>query len=334
MMLFNPHKVYAYFQSRYVLGKKAGVNGWYPFRCSFCGKDMGAAFNLKFGYVKCWKCGASCNVCQFVEETENCSYYEAKQILNSAQPSSLDLGILGEVAVDKVVSEVTLPDGWQSILDGVGNLGDRARRYLEKRGYDLEVLDFKGFGYCNKHHLEKDKDFFGYIIVPFRKDGILSYYLGRDFMGNFLRYKNPPADWVGIGKADVIYNEEALHLYKTVFVVEGWSDAEMLGKKGTATLGWNMSRNQLSKYHRCKADKIVFIPDAGSDPNGVTFYQKAVHTAMSFLETEKKLFIVDLNGIKKGAKDVCELGVDVVAERYKKHTSQLTWNLAMKILTT
>ncbi len=349
MMLFDPYRVYAYFKDNYVLGKKS-PKGWYPFDCPFCGGVKKMAIQVEWGYTKCWSCGAASNVCQFVEETENCDYHEAKRILWNIKPSSLDLDILSDIVVEHGVSEVTLPDGWQSILDGTGVLGDRARRYLEKRGYDLEILDFKGFGYCNKHdeHFGTDKadstkDFFGYIIVPFKRDGVLSYYLGRDYIGNFLRYKNPPSDWVGVGKGDVIYNEEALHLYKTIYTVEGWSDAEMIGKRGTATLGWSLSKPQMDKYHKSAASNLVFIPDAGKDKaTGQTYYQKAVQTATAFLETRKKIFVVDLNvpeldkyKNKDGerAKDVCEIGWPVVRERARKHTEQLTWNIAMDIIT-
>lgn len=350
MMLFDPYRVYQYFKENYVLGKKS-PKGWWSFDCPFCSGEKKMAVNIEWGYTKCWSCGAASNVCTFVEETEQCSYQDAKRILWNIKPSSLDLDILQEIQVEKRNNEITLPDGWQSILDGRGSLGDRARRYLTSRGYDIEELDFKGFGYCNKHYerpgiddAEKSmRDFFGYIIVPFKKDGVLSYYLGRDYIGNYLRYKNPPSDWVGVGKADVIYNEEALHLYKTVYTVEGWSDAEAIGKRGTATLGWSLSRVQMDKYHKSQASSLVFIPDAGTDAaTGQTYYQKAVQTAMKFLESSKKIFVVDLNvpeldHIKnaKGerAKDVSEIGWPVVKERVRNHTEQLTWNLAMNIIT-
>lgn len=333
MMLFNPHKVYAYFTDNYVLGKKS-PKGWFPFNCPFCGKEKKAAVNFEWGYVKCWSCGAAANVCEFVEQTERCSYYEAKQILNRHKASSLDFDILSEVVVEGETSSVTLPEGWQSILDGTGVIGNRARAYLTGRGYDIEELDFKGFGYCNKHNEDINKDFYGYIIVPFKKDGMLTYYLGRDFMGNFIRYKNPPSDWIGVGKGDVIYNEEALHLYKTVYIVEGWSDAETIGKRGTATLGWNLSNTQLSKYQRSDATK-VFIPDAGVDAaTGQTYYQKAVQVAMKFIESGKPVYVVDINPLAELGlgKDVSEIGWDTVKKQVKK-TEKLTWNSAMSILT-
>lgn len=340
-MMLDPRKVYTYFTNNYVLGK-ASPKGWHDFTCPFCGKDHKAAVSFEWGYVKCWSCGAACNIVEFVETTENVSYFEARKILNSTVPASLDLDILSDVVTERANTNITLPDGWQGLLDGRGSFGNRARKHLSDRGFNLELLDFKGFGYCNKRHDDPNKDFFGYIIVPFKKDGVLAYYLGRDFIGNYLRYKNPPSDWVGVGKADVIYNEEALHLYKTIYTVEGWSDAEMSGKRGTATLGWNLSKVQLDKYYKSNADTLVFIPDAGKDKaTGQTYYQKAVQTAMGFLESGKKIFVVDLNVPEfdsiltkdgKRAKDICEIGWPLVKGQYKK-TKQLTWNLAMSIIT-
>jgi len=333
MMLFDPHRVYQYFKDRYVLGKKS-PKGWFPFTCPFCGGEKKMAVNIEWGYTKCWSCGAASNVCTFVEETEGVTYYEAKRILWNVTPSTLDLELIeGIASYTEEVTDITLPNGWQSILDGQGVMGDRARRYLERRGYDLKLLDFKGFGYCNKHHTEYEKDFFGYIIVPFKKDGKLQYYLGRDFIGNGLRYKNPPSAWVGVGKGEVIYNEEALHLYKTIYTVEGWSDSETIGKAGTATLGWAFSKTQLDKYMKCHAKNIFFIPDAGRDKSsGITYYQKAVQTATQFLDSDKSVFVVDLNPLSELGKDINEIGWGEV-KKICKATERLTWGSAMAVIT-
>lgn len=320
--------------------------------CQFCGGIKKSAVNFDIGYVKCWVCGAASNICEFVEQIENIDYMQARTLLHSYKASNIDISIASDVVVTHTNTELTLPEGWQSILDGTGMMGDRARRHLESRGFDLEVLDFKGFGYCDKHYKGKDgedeqtirnKDFFGYIIVPFKKDGILSYYLGRDYMGNFLRYKNPPSDWVGVGKSEVIYNEEALHLYKTIYTMEGWSDAEASGKRGTATLGWNWSKTQMDKYLKSPAKNVVMFPDAGADKaTGQTFYQKAVQTAMSMLDSDKTLYVVDLNDscfdhilTKDGsrAKDICEIGWEIVYKHYKKNTQPLNWQSAMQAIT-
>lgn len=351
MMLFNPHKVHAYFSDRFILGKMS-PKGWMAFDCPFCGGNKKCAVSFEIGYVKCWVCGAASNICEFVEQIESVDYFGAKAILTGYKASSIDLELVSDVVVSKGHNEVTLPDGWQSILDGQGMLGDRARATLEKRGFDLEALDFKGFGYCNQHYKGlpgedertiRNKDFYGYIIVPFRKDGVLCYYLGRDFIGNFLRYKNPPSDWVGVGKSEVIYNEEALHLHKTIYTMEGWSDAEASGKRGTATLGWGWSKTQIDKYLKSPASKIVMFPDAGADKStGQTYYQKAVHTAMTMLDTEKTLYVVDLNdeyfdqftnADGSRAKDICEIGWEHAYKFYKKRTGPLNWNSAMQIIT-
>lgn len=352
MMLFNPHKVHAYFTDRYILSKPS-PKGWFAFDCAFCGGVKKCAVNFDIGYVKCWVCGAACNVCEFVEQIEDIDYLGARAMLHSYKASSIDVELISDIVVQRTVEiDLILPEGWQSILDGVGMLGDRARKHLEQRGFDLEVLDFKGFGYCNKHYVGKsgedeqairNKDFFGYIIVPFKKDNILSYYIGRDYIGNFLRYKNPPSDWVGIGKSEVIYNEEALSLYKTIYTMEGWSDAEASGKRGTATLGWNWSKVQMDKYMKSVANKIVMFPDAGKDKaTGQTYYQKATQTAMSMLDSDKTIYVVDLNDkyfdqfrTKDGerAKDICEIGWGHVYKYYKKHTQPLNWSSAMEIIT-
>ena len=115
----------------------------------------------------------------------------------------------------KQVVDVEMPKGYTPILEGEGILGKRARSYLTERGFDLTVLDRAGIGYCNEHGLvdkenDIDEDFFGYIIVPFKRNGLLVYYIGRDYIGNFLRYKNPAVEKFNVGKGDLLFNEDAL----------------------------------------------------------------------------------------------------------------------------
>jgi len=341
-MIGDPSRIYQYFSSRYGI-EKPSPKGWYVFDCPFCGGRKKRAVHVFLEVTKCWTCNYKGSITDFVETTENLDYYEAKQYIYSFESSALDMGMLSDIVGNKpLTSKITLPVGYKSIGEGDTMLGKRARQYLTKRGFDIQSLDEKGFGYCNKHYTGEDgdtskdifnKDFFGYIIVPFTRDGRLQYYIGRDFIGNDMRYKNPPSDYVGVGKSEVIYNEAALYLHDEVGIFEGWSDAETLGDHGTAILGWSMSTFQMGKYMKCPAKKLVFFPDAGNDGHE-SFYRKAVRVATSFIDTDKEVYVVDLNPIaSENKKDLNSIGKFAVQSQYNK-TKRLTWGTAMQILNT
>jgi hypothetical protein len=347
----NANKIYAYFRQFYGLRSKPSPKGWYEFDCPLCGGEKKRAVHTGMGLTKCWTCSFSGNVVEFVALDSGCTEYEAEERIRTTEASRIDLAALELTEKEKVVySEVKLPKGFHSLLNGDTTLAKRARKYLEKdRGFDIERLDRKGYGYCNKHFSNDpdinreniNRDFFGYIVVPFRKDGLLQYYQGRDYVGNFLRHKNPPSDYVGIGKSEVLYNEDALYLYDEVSISEGWADAETWGDSGTATLGWSLSPYQKQMYFKADAHTLVFIPDAGVNGQGELFYHLALRAARDFIDSGKNLYVVDLNDPllcypdeegKPTKKDVNEIGRKPVRDKYKEDTPRLTWSNINKLL--
>jgi hypothetical protein len=213
-------------------------------------------------------------------------------------------------------------------LEGDTILGERARKYLSGRGFDLDYLDAAGFGYCREKDKNKDDNYYGYIIIPFKRKGILRYFIGRDYIGNYLRYKNPPQERYGIGKSELVFNEDALELRSTNFIAEGWADAMTMGRGGISTQGWSMSKEQKFACHSSSAERFVFLPDIG-------FYKQAVKLAREFMD-KREVYVVDFAAagytIESKKKDVNDIGRAKVVELIKK-TPPLTEKLAMKILT-
>ena len=327
-MFFDKRKLYTFFKNRYILRKPS--NGWYPFDCPFCvDGDSKAkhAVNFEYEFTKCWVCGFRGRVIDFVMESERLEYFQAKAILQEQEEARIDLEVLEGLVMNSTESnEVILPHGYVGLLEGTGVLGKRARTYLMGRGFDIEVLDSMGFGYCNQKCENDDDNYFGYIIVPFKKRGKLQYFLGRDFVGNFRRYKNPATEKFGIGKSELVFNEDALELYKRVFVLEGWSDAMTIGKEATATLGWSLSSAQKSKYMKSRAEELCFVADKG-------FYKKAVEVAMNFLDVKKVVKVVSLEnepGAEDENKDVNAIGIERFWELYKQ-TEPLTFEAALNL---
>ncbi len=329
--MLNPKQIYTYFNNEFSLTKSSA--GWHSFKCPFCNemehrKKM--VVNFTYQVVKCWICSHKSYVSEFVEKYEGVSYAEAQDIIKTLKPTVIKLDDYQDKSY-LTHSEVKLPLGYQSILEGDGIMGVRARKYLTNRGFDLKHLDSIGVGYCNEKPLtEEEDDFFGYIIIPFKSKGKLVYYIGRDYIGNFQRYKNPNKKYVSVGKSELLFNEDALNIYDEVLIMEGWSDALTGGRNGTSTQGWSLSSTQISKIMRSSCKRLYFVPDAGADPKGVTWYAKALAVAIDFLD-EKEVYVVKLANIAAGGKDVNELGRKLFLKE-KNKTERLTMESAVTLL--
>lgn len=324
----DPKQAYSYLSNNFRLHKS--TNGWYNFKCPFCNEIIlreKIAINFDTLYVKCWVCAFRGFILDFIQEYEGVSRREAVDILRGCKPAIIKLDQIEENRF--TISDVGLPETYCPIMEGEGILGVRARAYLRDRGFDLRIMDKLGIGYGQRSSskISEDEDYFGYIIVPFKQRGKLQYFIGRDYIGNFLRYKNPPKELFNIGKGEIVFNSDALLVQDEVFIMEGWADACTVGSQGTSTQGWSMSKRQQSLYFNSNAEIFVFVPDAGEEA-GVTFYERAVELAMDFLEI-KTVFVLDLN--REEGKDANSIGKKRILEIYK-NTPRLTFERATEIL--
>lgn len=325
--MIDPQKAYTYFARNFAMRKTS--QNWYAFENPF---DLDANGKKKmavhFGreWVKCWRTEWSGSIVDFVMEYENVRYMTAKDLINGMQSANIDLNFIAEIDKGrKEISNVKMPKGYTPILYGEGALGKRARKYLTSRGFDLELMDDMGIGYCNEVDEEdEDMNYFGYIIIPFKRKGKLEYYIGRDFIGNYLRYKNPKKSDIGTGKGEIIFNEDCLQYYKRNFVLEGWTDAVTIGKQAVATLGWNISAIQRGRLINSECDELVFIPDKGK-------YRDGVKQAMVYIDHKPVVKVVNLENLNVGGDDANSIGRKAVMEEYR-NTTQLTKQLGMKIL--
>jgi hypothetical protein len=308
--MFDPGQAFAYFDA--VHGPlRPSTNGWYEGVCPYCA-DLKLAVTFEYNLVKCWKhCFDRQFIIDFIQDIEGVRRFEAYEILESYESKPLDYTFTGHGQVE--VSEVILPEGYKSLLRGEGVLGDRARNYLNGRGFDLEHLDSIGVGYVAEHG-----DYFGYLIIPFHRDGKLVYFIARDFTGNFLRYKNPKVEDFGIGKSEFLFNEAALHLYGTIFLTEGWADAATIGRAGVSYQGLDLSKLQTTMILKSPVEEVIIIPDVGAYASGLKQGQK--------LYEHKKVKVVDLSPHKDIGKDMNEIGRERVKELIHE-TPVLTWSL-------
>jgi len=329
--MIDTNKALTYFLN--VWKAKKTTKGWYNFPCPYCAKNgykNTIAVNPTFGTMKCWS--PSCDfkkgsMERFIMQQENLkNNIEVDKFLLPFENSNYVVftGNSHKPEFHKSELLLKLPKGYKSLLEGDTLLGKRARQYLISRNFDIKALDLKGFGYCDVKDNDMKKDFFGYIIVPFYANKELVYYLGRDFLNRSskYKYKNIAYDVFRVEKSEIIYNSDALNKHDTVFLNEGWADAETIGSQGIASLGWNLSPQQRTMIVKSQIKRLVIVADKGA-------YKEAVKTSLDFIDY-KEVYVVSFENCSK--KDVNEIGKHEFLLMYES-TQRMTKQLAYNILT-
>lgn len=318
--MINVQKAYTYMVNKYDI--QVSSNGWYSFECPFhhtsgsTGSQMMVNFNHR--RVKCW--GATCTFGEdfldtFIAEVEDLkSPSETNNFLKSFDETKVTFQ-QSTTKRKKFVAgnDVILPKGFLSISETKKHLGKNAARYLTNRGFDIDYLDYKGFGYCNQTGNNFEEDFYGYLIIPFQSsEREFNYYIGRNFIDkdSKFKYKNPSLKFANVGKSTLLYNAPALKTAKKLFVHEGWACAETVGKQAVATLGWKISPDQKAQILNSKADEIVIVPDVG-------FYEKAVAQALDFIDY-KKVKVLNFDTLQEFGNDTNDVGKEKMLDLYEK----------------
>jgi len=318
--MINQKRTYGYFRDSYLL--KKSTKGWFSFDCPKCGGDHKAAVHFDYEIVKCWVCAEGNQwIIDFVAFNEGLKQREVFEMLNSYKEADIDLRELESNSLSQI-SDVELPDNYQLITQGEGMLGRRAREYLTGRGFSLKKCERLGLGYVNKSHEEFIKDFFGYIIIPFKKDGKLYYYIARDYIGNGIKYKNPAVTDFGIGKSELLFNEDALNK-DVVFATEGWACATTLDDKnhgGTAILGNTLANLQKTKIISSPCSTVVIAGDVG-------FYKHSIKMGMELMNY-KDVYVLNMDKLKAYGKDPNDIGKEKIHALWKD-TKKLTMGTAL-----
>jgi hypothetical protein len=317
--MIDREKVYTYF-NKFHGPVTPSTNGWYSTRCPICGKEK---FAVHFDYLigKCWRGCFKGFLLDVISLYHGINYFETREIIDSMEPGLMRLP--ASLAKGKS-SDMILPSGYMPILSGNEVIGNRARTYLEGRGFDLNYLDRIGVGYGSEKAPEEE-DYFGYIIIPFKKRGLLVYFIGRDFIGNFPRYKNPPKEKYGIGKMEVFFNEEALFLQDKIYLTEGWACAATMGNNGVSQQGSTPSTIQKNTIIKSDVKEVIIVPDAG-------FYHCGLEAARDLIGY-KKVKVLCLDAFQQAGlgKDINDIGKGLIQDK-ELETPYLTMGLLYKQL--
>jgi DNA primase len=261
-------KLHRYFQIK--VGARDYRHGWMKSRCPYCGREGKFGINLSLNRCNCFRCGehpSPINLVMYLEHVD--TFQEVTKILSNSQYEGY---IFKEEKLElKEQKPMILPDGFKSILFGNSQLAKAARNYVKKRGFDLQKVAMAGWGYGTKGK------YFGYLIIPFHQHGELVYFNARLFMGNGPKYNNPDTTESGLGKSFIIYNKDALDIYRTVFICEGAINAETMGERGIASGGKAISRYQINEIIKSPVERVIILFDPDAKDRAIDLALKLVN---------------------------------------------------------
>ncbi|NGP88112.1 DNA primase [Fodinibius halophilus] len=272
------------------------------------------------GIYKCFGCGESGDVFNFVMEMEGVGFVEAMRSLGDRYGVSLP-----EEEAEELTEEHNLREGIYHALKYAGvfffrhlmetDKAKKARDYLQKRGYNREVIKKYGLGYAppdgekfyktaidsgiNEEYLleaglikpsKRDDGFYdafrGRLMFPiFNPSGKVIAYAGR-VLGKkkTAKYINSPQTKV-YNKSKVLYGinfaKNDIRKKNEVILVEGYTDVISLQQAGiknvAASSGTSLTPDQMKLLHRY-GDTITMIYD--SDSAGKRAMKRGINIAL------------------------------------------------------
>ena len=288
------NKLYGYFTNKF--GMYDYRRGWLKGDCPFCGKHK-FGINLSLGRANCFSCGPKENPLKLILHIERINFQQLNPILNQFDGYTYR----APEVVLKDGDPIQLPEHFRLITDGDSVLAKAVRHRVRKRGFKVEDLSLKGFGYCD------DGKYSGYLIIPWYMGGRLVMWNARLVVGSGPKYQYPDVEDLEYSKSQVLYNYDSLFLYDRVFIMESVFNCETIGDNTVGLGGKTASSHQLSDLIRSpvKRYNIILDPDAVKEA-----YKLAIQ-----LSKYKKVKVVHWSGTK----DVNDLGRRRTLNRVYNH---------------
>lgn len=260
-------KLFIYFKDR--LSSKKSTNGWVRSKCYYCGGVQTMGINLQSFRVHCFKCGETSTPLKLLMEIESFKTYQEAYKFISIQQEYEAYEDSGREKIE--ITPVNLPESFQLLSLGNSMVAKAARHYMKKRGYKIDELSINGVGYCS------EGEYGGYIVFPYYRKGKLVYFQGRLFMGAGTKMKNPLEAQFGVGKTQIIYNEDALYIYRKVYILESITNSLTLGSNASALSGKKASNWQMSKIISSPCEKAIIILDPDAYDEALDLALQLVH---------------------------------------------------------
>jgi len=265
--------------------------GQISFDCPVCAMekdvDGDGKGNLEVNYFrhvyKCWACGETHGtqgpLIKLVEQFGTKPQQKTYKIL---QPEGFK-----KTEVKK--NKLKLPPEFIKFKDSnpVHIAHKQAYNYLSKRGITDKIINYWDIGYCGSG------EYANRIIVPsYDENGKLNYFLGRSWLPNKIKYKNP-----AVPKDEIIFNENKIDWFKPVYLVEGVFDAFFLDN-AIPMLGKHMSNKLMEKVYDNALNGVVIALDGDAWTNATKIF--------NILNGGRLLHKVKIVHLPKD-KDICDL---------------------------
>ena len=221
--------------------------------CPFCGRSEKFGLNPNLNRAHCFRCDYDDKLVTAVTDAKGLTIEQTKKFLDQYSEAKVTLEKY-EVIPER---EVILPEGFKTLSRGNTTIGDMARNYIKQRGFNIDVLTRLGVGYTD----DPDSKYWGYLIVPFKRDHKVVYYQTRRFFGTGPKFKNPSYEDFGIGKTQILYNERALSVKAELNIFESWTNGWTLGTNFVSLNGKIASPRQWEMIVTSKATLFNIMLD-------------------------------------------------------------------------
>jgi hypothetical protein len=228
---------------------------WYRVpTCPFCGREEKLGVNYNNNRAHCFRCEYDESLLQAVMDIEGIPSLTATvKFLKDIDISKIKL----KPYIPVPEREVVLPNGFRILSRGYSRMGEMARNYVRNRGFDVIALSRMGVGYT----IDSESKYWGYLIVPFHRDGEVVYFQTRKYFGNGPKFNNPTYEDFGVGKTQILYNEKALKRFRELHLVESWTNGWTMGENFVSLSGKVLSPKQKELIIRSKAKVINIMLD-------------------------------------------------------------------------
>ena len=208
------------------------------------------------------------------------------------------------------VKTLSLPKEFIPLWDGVDKNPEykNAMRYLKKRDItQREILKY-GIGYCVEGLYR-----YRIIIPSYDKDTTLNYFIGRDYYGGGMKYKNPRVS------KNVVGFESMIDWNQSVILCEGVFDAIAIKRNAIPLFGKTLPPKLLKRLVQHKIKKLYLILDADAQKDSMKIVDKL------------KSYQIDVNMIILKDKDPSELGFEKTNNMIKQTKDSLSFSDIMKM---
>ena len=208
------------------------------------------------------------------------------------------------------VKALSLPEEFIPLWNGAERSPEykNAMKYLDKRDITKREILKYGIGYC-------EEGLYGYrIIIPsYDKDTTLNYFVGRDYYGGGMKYKNPRVS------KDVVGFESMIDWNQPVILCEGVFDAIAIKRNAIPLFGKTLPPKLLRRFVEYKVRNVYLILDSDAQKDSMKIVEKL------------KSYQVEVNMIVLEDKDPSELGFEKTINLIKQTKDSLSFSDIMKM---